>query len=137
MTKGVYDHGLTPIRGFCPRATFWYKNILTILKFNFFVFHDDYILYRGMTKRQKSSLKFFTETETNKTLKLKIFFSVFRKTEKYRKYWKKTEKCQQNTENWKLLLKALFNWKSFPDRCLKYWKIRKTENRKTLKSYIM
>jgi hypothetical protein len=39
-----------------------------------------------MTKRLKNSLKFLTETETNKTLKLKIFFSVFRKTEKYGKY---------------------------------------------------
>ena len=45
-----------------------------------------YILKKGMTKRQKSSLKFFTETETNKTLKLKIFYSVFLKTEKCRKY---------------------------------------------------
>ncbi len=26
MTKGVYDHGLTTIRGFCPRATFWYSS---------------------------------------------------------------------------------------------------------------
>ncbi len=51
-----------------------------------------------MTKRQKSSLKFFTETETNKTLKLKIFYSVFLKTEKCKNTEKKTEK---KTYKWK------------------------------------
>ena len=39
--KNVYDHDLPRSRGFCLRATFCYKNVLTILKFNFFVFYDD------------------------------------------------------------------------------------------------
>ena len=43
------------------------------------------LAFGGMTKRQKYSLKFLTEAETNKTLKLKIFFSVSRKTEKCQK----------------------------------------------------
>ncbi len=35
-----------------------------------------------MTKRQKSSLKFFTETETNKTLKLKSVENTEKKMKK-------------------------------------------------------
>jgi len=43
MTKGVYDHGLTPIRGFCLRATFLSKKIYIFQKFIFSLFTGLYI----------------------------------------------------------------------------------------------
>ena len=42
----VYDHDLTPIRGFCPRATFLSKKFYTFRKL-FFHFLQDHILLRS------------------------------------------------------------------------------------------
>ncbi len=38
MTKAVFDHGLTSIRGFGPRATFFSKKFYTFQKFIFSLF---------------------------------------------------------------------------------------------------
>jgi len=45
MTKGLYDHGLSPNRGFCQREIFLNKKLYTFRKF-FFHFSQDYKLLR-------------------------------------------------------------------------------------------
>ena len=47
MTKGVYDHGLTPNRFFCQRAIFLYKKFTNIFES---LFSQDYKLLRLNTQ---------------------------------------------------------------------------------------
>ncbi len=100
-------------------------------------FFSKNIAFRVWLKDWKIHWKFFTELK-----KFSLFFNgkCWRKMENagkkifFRGFM--PEKCQQNTENWKLLLKALFHWKSFFCVWLKSWKMKITENWKTLKSYL-
>ena len=81
MIKWVYDHSLTLIRGFCLKATFWYTNILTNLNYNFFVFHDNYMLYRLNFKLKKIKilkLKFLTQVlNLVNSLQKKFKFGIY------------------------------------------------------------
>jgi len=88
------------------------------LFFSFF-----FSIFEGMTKRLKNSLKFLTETETNKKLKLKNFFQSFSW------YWKVWKKLKKSCIFRVLCLKKLKN----VNKTLKtenfYWWLYFTENR--------
>ena len=85
---------------------------------------------RGMTKRQKSSLKFFTETEKIKHWNWKFFTVFFWKLKSVENTEKKTEKkLEKNFFFQDFMPKKLKNVNKTLETENFYWKLYLTENR--------